>query len=148
MIIKTFDAFTRMSFLNINKITNFLHEHLKESKDHKSAIRKSLLYAAKEIPSLGGYAFIMEEQDKIVGALIINKTGMSEYQSENLLVYLAVHKNFRNKGIATKLLNEAINYCNGNITLNIQKNNNAMALFKKIGFTTNKIQMTFKKNNY
>ncbi len=144
-MIKTFDAFTRMSFLNINRITKFLYEHLKEPKDNKSAIRKSLLYAAKEIPSLGGYAFVMEEKDKILGALVINKTGMSEYQSENLLVYLAVHKDHRNKGIATKLLNEAIRYCNGNITLTIQKESNAISLFKKIGFDSNKIQMTLSK---
>ena len=145
MIIKTFDAFTRMSFLHINSITNFLHQQLKEPKDRKSAIRKALLYAAKEIPSLGGYTFIMQEQDNIVGALVINKTGMSEYQSENLLVYIAVHENFRNKGIATKLLNAAISYCNGNITLAIQKNHDAIALFEKNGFTSNKIQMTFNR---
>ncbi|WP_397447944.1 GNAT family N-acetyltransferase [Polaribacter sp. R77954] len=131
--------------LHINSITKFLHQHLNEPKDSKSAIRKSLLYAAKEIPSLGGYVFVMEEKEQILGALVINKTGMSEYQSENLLVYLVVHKDFRNKGIATKLLQEAIGYCNGNITINIKKENNAIGLFKKIGFTDHKVQMTLNK---
>lgn len=42
---------------------------------------------------------------------------MIEYQSEKLLTYLVVHKKFRNENIATKLLNKAIDYCNGNITL-------------------------------
>jgi ribosomal-protein-alanine N-acetyltransferase len=65
MIIKTFDAFTRISFLNINKITKFLHQYLEDFDDAASAARKSLLYAAKEIPSLGGYIFVMEEKDII-----------------------------------------------------------------------------------
>jgi GNAT superfamily N-acetyltransferase len=147
MIIKTFDAFNRMSFLVIDRITNFLHLHLEDCKDNKKAIRQSLLYAAKEIPSLGGYTFITKEEDIIVGVVVINKTGMKEYQSENLLVYLAVHKDFRNKGIATKLLKEAISYCNGNITLQISKeNNNAIKVFEKNGFTSKKIQMTLRKD--
>ncbi len=145
MIIKTFDSFTRMSYLNINKILKFLHEHLEGCKNEKSAIRKSLLYAAKETSSLGGYAFIIEEKDKIIGAIIINKTGMNEYQAENLITYLAVHRDFRKQKIATKLIKKATNYCNGNLSLNIHKNHNAIELFEKNGFESKKIQMTLHK---
>ena len=145
MIIKTFDSFTRMSYININKISKFLYEHLEDCKNEKDAIRKSLLYAAKETSSLGGYAFIIEEKDNIIGAIIINKTGMNEYQSENLITYLAVHRDFRKQKIATKLIKKATNYCNGNLSLNINKNNNAIELFKKNGFESKKIQMTLHK---
>ncbi len=147
MTIKTFDAFNRMSFLTINRITKFLHQHIEDPEENKSAIRQSLLYAAKEIPGLGGFTFITKDKGMIVGAVVVNKTGMKEYYAENLLVYVVVHKEYRNNGIATKLLNEAINYCNGNITLNIQQDNSAIALFEKNGFTTKKIQMTLHKNN-
>jgi ribosomal protein S18 acetylase RimI-like enzyme len=147
MIIKTFDAFTRLSYLNINTITHFLHAHLETCKDSKKAIRKSLLYAAKEIPSLGGYVFVIEEKDKIIGAVIINKTGMSEYQSENFLVYLAVHQEFRNKGVASKLIKKSINYCNGNISLNVAKENSAIRLFEKKGFKQEKVQMVLNKES-
>ncbi len=145
MMIKTFDAFTRMSYININKISKFLNEHLEDCKEEKGAIRKSLLYAAKETSNIGGYAFVIEEKDKIIGAIIVNKTGMSEYQSENLITYLAVHKDYREQKIATKLIKEATNYCNGNLSLNINKNNNAIELFKKNGFESKKIQMTLYK---
>ena len=145
MIIKTFDSFTRMSYLNINKISKFLHEHLEGCKNEKSAIRKSLLYAAKETSILGGYAFIIEEKDNIIGAIIINKTGMNAYESENLITYLAVHKDYRKQKIATKLIKKATNYCNGNLSLNIDKNNNAIELFRKNGFESKKIQMTLHK---
>lgn len=58
MIIKTFDAFNRMSFLVIDRITNFLQLHLEDCKNNKKAIRQSLLYAAKKITNLSGYTFI------------------------------------------------------------------------------------------
>jgi ribosomal protein S18 acetylase RimI-like enzyme len=136
-----------MSFLVIDRITNFLQLHLVDCTDNKKAIRQSLLYAAKEITSLGGYTFITKEEGIIVGAIVINKTGMKDYQSENLLVYLAVHKDFREQGIATKLLEEAIRYCDGNITLQINKeNNDAIKVFEKNGFTSKKIQMTLRKD--
>ena len=146
-MIKTFDSFTRMSYININKISNFLHEHLEGCKNEKGAIRKSLLYAAKETSNLGGYAFIIEEKENIIGAIVVNKTGMSEYQSENLITYLAVHKDFREQKVATKLIKEAANYCNGNLSLNINKDNDAIELFEKNGFVSKKIQMTLHKKD-
>jgi GNAT superfamily N-acetyltransferase len=135
-----------MSFLTINRITKFLHQNLEDCKDDENAIRQSLLYAAKEVPGLGGYTFISKAKGIIVGAIVVNKTGMKGYQPENLLVYLAVHKEYRNKGIGTKLLNEAINYCNGNFSLQIHKESSAIAIFEKNGFTSEKIQMTLNKN--
>lgn len=145
MTIKTYDGFSRLSFLNINRITNFIHQHLEDEADEVSTIRKSLLFAAKEIPSLGGYAFVMEEKDTIIGAIIINKTGMSNYHSENLVVYLVVHKDFRNQGIATKLLTKAKEYCIGNLAINLPKETTALPFFEKCGFTSEKVQMTLNK---
>lgn len=145
MTIEIFDAFNRMSFLNITRITNFLYEHLEDCKDPKNVIRTSLKYAAKEITSLGGYAFVMKKNDEIIGAIVINKTGMSEYQSENLMTYLAIHKNYRKQGFATQLINKTVDYCNGNITLNIKRENNAIRLFEKNGFESKKIKMTLHK---
>ncbi|WP_051605758.1 GNAT family N-acetyltransferase [Polaribacter sp. Hel_I_88] len=145
MTIEIFDAFNRMSFLNITRITNFLYEHLEDCKDPKNVIRTSLKYAAKEITSLGGYAFVMKKNDEIIGVIVINKTGMSQYQSENLMTYLAIHKNYRNQGFATKLIHKTVEYCQGNITLNIKKENNAIKLFEKNGFKSKKIEMTLHK---
>lgn len=41
MIIKTFDAYSRLSIIDINQLTNFIHEHLGLYRDTKSAIKKS-----------------------------------------------------------------------------------------------------------
>ena len=87
----------------------------------------------------------MKKNDEIIGVIVINKTGMSQYQSENLMTYLAIHKNYRNQGFATKLIHKTVEYCQGNITLNIKKENNAIKLFEKNGFKSKKIEMTLHK---
>ncbi|ALJ04557.1 hypothetical protein APS56_05130 [Pseudalgibacter alginicilyticus] len=145
MIIKTFDAFTRLSINDINRIANFLHENSGEYGDSKSAVKKSLLYAAKEIPGLGGYVFVMEHKSDILGALVINKTGMKEYIPENILVNVAVKKEYRGKGIAKELINYTINYCRGDIALHINKNNPVVKLFKNSGFKPKNIEMVLER---
>jgi [ribosomal protein S18]-alanine N-acetyltransferase len=40
---------------------------------------------------------VSEDNEQITGAVIINKTGMAGYIPENILVYIAVHKDYQRK---------------------------------------------------
>ncbi|QQY80969.1 GNAT family N-acetyltransferase [Tamlana sp. s12] len=139
--IKNFDAFTRLSMNDINRTANFIHEHSGDFKDPISAIRKSLLYAAKEIAGLGGYVFLMEHKDEIIGAVVVNKTGMNEYLSENILVYIAVNEAYRGQGIASQLIKHTKRYCRGAIATHINKDNPIIKLFEDEGFEARNIEM-------
>ena len=141
MTIKTFDAYSRLTFIDINRLTNFIYEHSGEFRYSKNAIRKSLRYAAKEISGLGGYVFVIENERDILGAVVINKTGMNEYIPENILVNLAVNKDYRGRGVAKRLLNYTVNYCKGDIGLHVNKDNPAVAFFEKWGFKSKNIEM-------
>ena len=145
MTIKTFDAFTRLSIMDINRITNFLYANLGEFKDKKSAIRKSIMYAAKEMPGLGGFVFVMEEKGEVLGAVVVNRTGMNEYLSENILVYLAVKEGFRQKGIAKKLINHTVRYCKGDIATHVSIDDPVKKLFEKQGFKSRNIEMRLER---
>ncbi|MFD1163314.1 GNAT family N-acetyltransferase [Hwangdonia seohaensis] len=145
MTIKTFDAFSRLSMIDINRITNFLYEHSGVFKDTKSAIQKSILYAAKELPGLGGYVFVMENRNEILGAVVVNRTGMNEYLSENILVYVAVKKSFRRKGIAKALIKHTIKYCKGDIAVHINIDNPVIKIFEKQGFKARNIEMRLER---
>lgn len=141
MTIKTFDAYSKLSFMDMNRITNFLYEHSGEYRDSKSAINKSLLYAMKEIPGLGGYVFILEQQKEVLGVLVINKTGMNEYIPENILVYQVVNKNYAESAIRDKLINYAITYCKGDIALYINIESPDLGWFENKGFKFRNIEM-------
>lgn len=146
MTLKIYDAFSRLSILDINRVTNFLFEHSGTFKAPKNTIRKSLLYAAKELPGLGGYVFVVENKFEILGAAVINRTGMRDYLSENILVYLAVKENVRGKGIANKLIDQVKSYCKGDIALHLEKDSPVIELFEKKGFKSKNIEMRLKRN--
>lgn len=145
MIINTYDAFTRLSIIDINRITNFLYNNSGAFKDSKSAIRKSIMYAAKELPGLGGYVFVIEHKEEILGAVVVNKTGMNEYLSENILVYLAVKDGFRKKGIAKKLIIHTTKYCKGEIAIHVNIKDPVIRLFQKQGFKARNIELRLER---
>ena len=145
MILKTYDAFNRITPLKIEKVTNFLFKHLENYGDSKAAIKKAIDYAAKERTGLGGYVFTIENDNIIVGAVVVNKTGMDEYIPENILVYIATHNEHRGKGIGKKIMKYAIDNCKGDIALHVEKDNPAKFLYEKLGFTTPYLEMRLKR---
>lgn len=128
------------------KIVEFLHEHLDQYGDPKADIRKSLDFAVHDlIPSLGGFVLVIKEKDEILGATIVNKTGMSGYIPENILVYIAVHEKTRGKGIGKKLMNKALELAKGDVALHVEPDNPAKFLYEKTGFTSKYLEMRHKK---
>ena len=92
------------------KIIDFLYEHLDEFGDSKTAISNAIDYALNSYAMAGGFVLIATEDDKILGAVVMNQTGMKEYIAENILVYIAVHEDYRGKGLGKKLMNESMFY--------------------------------------
>ena len=141
----TYDALNKITALERERVADFIFTHLEEYGDPITAIKKAIDYAVKDRPSLGGYVFVMEEGDKLVGAVVINKTGMDEYIPENILVYIATHKDHRRKGFGKKLMEYAISNCEGSIALHCEKDNPAKMLYEKLGFTNKYLEMRLEK---
>jgi ribosomal protein S18 acetylase RimI-like enzyme len=84
---------------------------------------------------------IAEEDKKIIG-YIHGKIKRNYWSSGGNIEYLFVSKDFRKKGIATKLIKEFISFLKKNkkfvkVTLNVNlKNINSIELYKKLGFET------------
>lgn len=129
-----------------DKIVDFLFTHLGEYGDPKEHILKCLEYATMESPAAaGGFALVIEEKGEIMGVTIVNKTGMSGYIPENILVYIAVHKDARGKGIGKTLMDKAIDISEGDIALHVEPDNPAKKLYERLGFTNKYLEMRLKK---
>ena len=87
-------------------IASFLHTHLEQYGDTIEDILKSIAYAMN--PDKGGNIVIGLDNQKIVGVVILNTTGMKDYIPENILVYIAVDNSERGKGYGKKLMEKAI----------------------------------------
>lgn len=125
------------------ELVEFLYKHLDQFGDEKEAIRKCADYAMKEIDSLGGYIIMGYADDKLVGAVIVNRTGMGGYIPDNILVYIAIHRDFRGKGLGRQLMNKAHQMADGDMKLHVEHDNPARFLYEKMGYTSKYMEMRF-----
>lgn len=128
-----------------DEIASFLEVHLDEYGDEKADIAKCIDYALNSGVTPGGYIVIARDSGKIVGAVIVNRTGMKGYIPENILVYIAMHSGYRGQGIGKTLMLKAIEHADGDIALHVEPNNPAKLLYEKLGFTNKYLEMRLKK---
>ena len=120
-------------------ITAFLHTHLEQYGDEREDILKAITHAMN--PEKGGNIIVGLENEKIVGTVVLNNTGMKDFHPENLLVYIAVDNSQRGKGYGKKLMKKAIAVADGNLALHVEPDNPAKALYEKLGFTNKYLEM-------
>ncbi len=131
--------------LTRDKFINFLHRHLDKFGDSKEAIGKSIDYAFSDEKGCGGFLLAAFIDDEIIGALVMNNTGMSGYIPENVLVYVAVNSGLRGKGFGRQIVEKAISMTDGDVKLHVEYENPAKRLYERIGFRTKYAEMRFIK---
>lgn len=144
---KMYNVTNKPSFGEKQEIVEFLYKHLDEFGDSKADITKCIDYALKEMISFGGFILVAFEESEILSAVVVNQTGMGGYIPENILVYIATHKDYRGKGIGKLLMQKAMDVSSGDIALHVEPNNPARFLYEKLGFTHKYSEMRFKKTN-
>ena len=133
----SFDTYTPSNNSELNKddVLDFLFKHLDEYGDERKDIAACMEYALSTAEGKGGAVHVAREDGKVVGALIMNNTGMGGYIPENILVYVAVHNSQRGKGVGKKLVQLAVDNSKGSIALHVEPQNPARHLYEKLGFT-------------
>lgn len=147
MQIKLYTPFDKGSQLEKEQVIDFLFEHLQQYGDPRDHILKAVDYALKETASHGGFIVCGRENGKIIGVVVVNRTGMEGYIPENILVYIAVHESTRGKGYGKKLIQKTIEIAEGDIALHVEPDNPARYLYEKVGFTNKYLEMRYKKGD-
>ena len=122
-----------------------MYKHLDEYGDSKEAILKCIAYAYGDGPGKDGFILMAHNSDEILGVVIINKTNMSGYIPENILVYIAVHGKTSGQGVGKTLMKTIIDNTDGDIALHVEPENPAKYLYEKFGFTNKYLEMRLKK---
>jgi [ribosomal protein S18]-alanine N-acetyltransferase len=123
------------------EVADFLFEHLDQFGDEYDAIMRCINFALDDKKKFGGFILVAKEEGKVAGAVIINKTGMAGYIPENILVYIAVHKDYRGKGLGKDLMLKTFDKAEGSIKLHVEPENPARYLYEKLGFTSKYLEM-------
>lgn len=128
-------------------VADFLLEHLEQYGDPKEDILRCLDYALSENEDKGGLILIGRDGSDIAGIIVINRTGMKGYIPENILVYIATHRNQRGKGVGKQMMRKIIEITEGDIALHVEADNPAKFLYEKVGFTNPYLEMRLKKSD-
>ncbi|OFX84847.1 MAG: GNAT family N-acetyltransferase [Bacteroidetes bacterium GWF2_33_16] len=131
--------------LTQDKFINFLHEHLDRFTDPKEQIKKSIDYAFSNAEGKGGFLLAGFWDEKLVGCLVMNNTGMEGYIPENILVYVAVDAKYRGKGIGSDIIKRSFELAKGDIKLHVEYDNPAKKLYERLGMTTKYAEMRLKR---
>lgn len=126
-------------------IANFLYNNLDEYGDEKKHILSCIGYAYGDAEGQDGFILVAYEAEQIVGAVIINHTNMSGFIPENILVYIAVHEDYRGQGLGKGLMERIIDETEGDIALHVEPDNPAKYLYEKYGFTNKYLEMRLRK---
>lgn len=142
-LIKTFDRQQKPSQEERTQLANFLFQHLENYGDPISDINQCLAYVLDEGQGQGGIVLSSFNDEVLTGVVIVNNTGMKKYIPENILVYIATHKDYRGKGIGKQLMLAAIEKVDGDIALHVEPDNPAKGLYEKLGFTNKYLEMRY-----
>lgn len=145
MELRKYDKSNIDDSFNQSSISSFLYNHLEQYGDKLESIDSAIDYAISGSDTKGGLVIVGYDNEKIQGAVVLNKTGMSGYIPENILVYIAVNSKNRGKGYGKKLMEAAIQGTDGDIALHVEANNPAKRLYEQLGFTNPYLEMRLKK---
>lgn len=126
-------------------IAQFLYEELEQYGDPIQDIEKAMDYSFSRENNSGGFTITEKLDGKVIGAVVINRTGMEGYIPENILVYIATHREHRGKGIGKGLMEKAIEEAEGDIALHVEPDNPAKNLYERLGFTNKYLEMRLKR---
>lgn len=144
--IQVFDETKRPEETVKDEIIDFLFVQLEQYGDPREQISQCADYALKLTNSFGGYMLTARSEERLVGAVIINKTGMGGYIPANILVYIATHKEVRGQGVGKKLMSKALDLVDGDMKLHVEPDNPARFLYEKFGFTNKYLEMRYSKS--
>ncbi len=142
--IQMYNAFSGANALENIALLNFFRVHTPDTEYR--AIQEALDYALKNKPSFGGFVLTYTVNNRIVAGVVVNKTGMQGFKSENLLVLAALHEDFKAQTtLLEDLINKAVDYADGDIAIYAKPNHPALMMAKRMGFKDQYVELKFQK---
>ena len=121
---------TKEDDLEDNEIINTVNKWLNEFTDPICEIKEAYDNAVEK-----GFVIAAFNNNDICGLGIVVDLGFTYFASKYHLAYIATSDKIEGSGIATMILNEAVELSEGNISLHVERNNiGAIKLYEKMGF--------------
>jgi ribosomal-protein-alanine N-acetyltransferase len=133
------------SWISRQDLAAFLHEHMKPYEDTLVDVRRGVDDALASRPGPGGFIVLAQLDNQLAGALVMLGTGMCGYIPAHLLLFVAVDRSLRNRGIGELLVRSALDRCDGDVKLHVEHDNPAKRLYERLGFVSKYADMRLRK---
>lgn len=121
---------TKEECLDDNVIINLVNGWLNEFTDPICEIEEAYYNAVEK-----GFVIAAFYKNEICGIGIVVNLGFEYFATKYHLAYIATNDHIEGSGIATMILNEAVELAEGNISLHVERSNyGAIKLYEKMGF--------------
>lgn len=127
------------------EIIRFLHAQLVPFHDREETIASAVDYALSSHPGGRGFVLLAMIDRRIVGALVCIRMHRIAIIPENLIVYLCVDREYRCIGLGSRMVREAMECCDGDVKLHVERSNPAVRFYRKLGFRDDYIEMRYIK---
>ena len=141
--LRQFDDFPEWT--DPESLANFLYDSLKPYEDPLSEVRQGIFDALEPRNGEPGFVLIAEIDQKVVGALLMLRTGMKGYVPENFLLMVAVDPSTRGHGIGAQIIERSFELAKGDVKLHVEYNNPAKRLYERLGMTNKYAEMRYHK---
>lgn len=133
-------------WLSFEDLATFLHTYMKPYEDSLADVERGLhdALSSKE-DSTGGFILLAENDQELMGAVVVLNTGMTGYIPENILLFACVHPDSRGQGLGGKLIKRAVEECKGSMKLHVEYDNPAKKLYERLGFNNKYAEMRYTK---
>lgn len=124
-------------------LAQFFHQKMQPYHDELEDVDRGIGHAFGEDTGQGGFILVGALQGRLVGGVTVLKTGMKGYIPENLLLFIGVDPEMRNRGIGRRLLERAQAECAGPMKLHVEPENPALRLYERAGFKRKYVEMRY-----
>jgi ribosomal-protein-alanine N-acetyltransferase len=125
------------------RLEHFLHEQMKPWQDPPRAIRQALDDCLEPTGSGGGFLLLCRSKERLAGACVMLRTGMSEYVPEWLLLMVGVAADLRGQGIGAELVRRCVEHTGTGVKLHVEPENPARHLYERLGFRVRYAEMRY-----
>jgi len=128
------------------QVARFFHETMAPYNDELPDVESALDYALVPGVGAGGFVMLVGEENRLLGACCMLRTGMSGYIPEWILLFVTVDPSARGRGIGGQLIDRCLAETDGDVKLHVEYDNPAKRLYERLGFVSKYAEMRWQRS--
>lgn len=133
------------AWLNIHDIIHFIEDHSDEDDLSIDEIGAAIEYALSTKAGGSGFLLVGTRKKRIAGLIVMIQTKTQGFLPENVIMYLSFNSATQQAGLITRLINEAVQSVQGDVTVRITNSEDTRKIYIQAGFVLTKMEVLLKK---